>query len=140
MSKPVNRHCGSKRGTRSAARDNGGNRTHSHPQPATRVEARAEGLVLITDDPVLRDAILVLRADIRKVFDKDGRVKPLSEIDADTAAGIESIKIKDVYEGEGDYRMLVGETVSVTMRDKLAAISTLLDTFESLSRNQGASQ
>jgi len=92
--------------------------------------------VLMTDDPVLRDAILVARADISKVFDKNGCMKPLSEIDPDTAVAIESIEIKAIFKGEGVNRKLIGREVHVVMRDKVVAVGKILDWFESQSNNQ----
>lgn len=82
------------------------------------------------DDPAVLDAVRVLRGDIRKAFDENGRLKPLSEIDPDTAAAIASIETEEIFEGEGAERRLVGVVHRIEMRDKIEAIKILLAALE----------
>ena len=82
------------------------------------------------DDPAVLDAVLVLRGDIGKVFDENGRLKPLSEIDADTAAAIASIETEEIFEGEGTGRRLIGVVHRIEMRDKTEALGILLTALE----------
>lgn len=85
---------------------------------------------ILMDDPAVFDAARVLRGDIRKAFDENGRLKPLSEIDPDTAAAIASIEAEEIFEGEGTERRLVGVVHRVLMRDKIEAIKILLSARE----------
>lgn len=85
--------------------------------------------VLHSDDPIVRDAMRVVFADIGKCFDDQGRLKPLSEIDPDTAAAIASIGTEEVFEGEGADRRRIGVRHHVEMRDKIEALGILLDRF-----------
>ena len=87
--------------------------------------------ITLKDEPIVCDAIRVLRGDIRKVFDENRRLKPLSEIDADTAAAIASIETEEIFEGEGTERRLVGFVHRVQMRDKIEALEILLASLES---------
>lgn len=82
--------------------------------------------IILNDDPAVRDAVRVLRGDIRKAFDENGCLKPLSEIDPDTAAAIASIETEEIFEGEGTERRLVGVVHRVLMRDKIEAMKILL--------------
>jgi hypothetical protein len=84
-------------------------------------------MALNPDDPIVRDAMRVARADIRNCFDDQSRLKPLSEIDPDTAAAIASIGTEEIFEGEGADRRLVGVRHHVEMRDKIEALGILLD-------------
>jgi hypothetical protein len=80
-----------------------------------------------SEDPIVRDAMRVARADIRNCFNDQGHLKPLSEIDPDTAAAIASIGTEEIFEGKGTDRRLIGMRQHVKMRDKIEALGILLD-------------
>jgi phage terminase small subunit len=63
---------------------------------ATRIkelqEVTAQKL-LVSDKSVLREFVRIATADIRNIFDEDGNLLPIHEIDKDTARAISNIKV-----------------------------------------------
>lgn len=49
-----------------------------------------------------------LRSDLRRLYRDDGTMIPVQQLDADSAAAISSVEVREEYEGRGDNRRLVG--------------------------------
>lgn len=88
----------------------------------------AEKAVMTTAD-VLIEAMRIARFDVRKLFDERGALKPISEIDEETAAAIQSIEVFEEYAGQGASRVLIGRTKRYKMADKNAALEKLFKHF-----------
>jgi phage terminase small subunit len=69
-----------------------------------------------------RQLASVLRSDPRKLYRPDGSMIPIHELDAETAAAIASIEVREEFEGHGENRRLVGYTRKVKFWDKNAAL------------------
>ncbi len=83
--------------------------------------ARSER-VGITADRVLQELARVAFFDIRKALNPDGTMKPLSELDDDTAAAIAGIDLSEIRDGEGTP---IGVLKKIKIADKLAALDKL---------------
>ena len=77
-------------------------------------------------DRVTQELARVGFADIRQLFDADGKMKPVHELDADTAAAISGVKIsreRTTTSNGGDIKVVVEEAlVEVKFSPKVAAL------------------
>jgi phage terminase small subunit len=64
-------------------------------------------------------------SDIRKIFNPDGTLKPIKEIDDDTAAALARIERLERYVGRGEDRFLAGRSTKVRLFDKVKALEIL---------------
>jgi phage terminase small subunit len=80
----------------------------------------------ISADRILLQLARVAFFDIRKIFDDQGQLKPISDLDEDTAAAIAGLDHDHLFEyfGKGQ-RKHVGNTVKVRMADKIKALELL---------------
>ncbi|WP_454917104.1 terminase small subunit [Xanthobacter sediminis] len=76
----------------------------------------------ITADRVLREAAAVALFDPRKLFNPDGTMKPLNELDDATAAAIAGIEVVEIADGDGQP---IGRVKKVRLADKLGALTLL---------------
>ena len=90
---------------------------------AAIAEARAKRFARndITADRVLQELARIAFLDVRKLFHDDGAMKPLSEIDDDTAAAIAGIEVVRQFE-DGEQ---VGTLHKIKIADKLVALDKL---------------
>lgn len=79
----------------------------------------------VTVDRVVAEYSKLAFFDIRKAFYSDGSMKPLTEIDDDTAAAIASLEVNELFDGSGLDRARIGETKKVKFTDKKAALDSL---------------
>lgn len=63
--------------------------------------------------------------DIRKAFDEEGRLKPIQELDDDTAAAIAGLEVETLFEGKGGDREVVGRLSKIKLSDKKGALDSL---------------
>jgi phage terminase small subunit len=61
---------------------------------------RLERLDLKADD-ILRELLTFARTDIRKAFDKNGRLLPIHEMPEDVARAISGVKVFEEFDGTG---------------------------------------
>ena len=61
-------------------------------------------------------------SDVRELYNSDGGLHNIKQIDDDTAGAISSIKSKEVYDNEGKK---VGDIIEVKTHDKLRALDTI---------------
>jgi phage terminase small subunit len=68
-------------------------------------------------DMVKKGLLDIAQADLRKLFDKDGKLRPITDLPSNLAKALGGIEIRDVYEGVGKDRKKVGVTVSYKLSD-----------------------
>lgn len=76
----------------------------------------------LTVDRTLKEVARLAYFDPRKLYTEDGNLKPVSEWDDDTAAGIASIEVLEEFEGRGEDRVAIGLTKKLKVWDKNAAL------------------
>lgn len=79
----------------------------------------------VTVERVLKEYAKLAFLDIRKAFDENGNLKPISELDNDTAAAVSGLEFEDVYDGVGRDREKVGILRKVKLSDKKGALDSL---------------
>lgn len=73
-------------------------------------------------DRWLREVLSCAFADPRELYDENGSLKPMSELEDHVAAAISEVETFEEYEGRGKNRELVGHTRKVRMHAKLEAL------------------
>lgn len=79
----------------------------------------------VTTERVLKEFAKLAFLDIRKVFDADGKLKPIQEMDDETAAAIAGLEVEDLWEGKGEDRERVGKLHKIKLSDKKAALDSI---------------
>ena len=79
----------------------------------------------VTADRVIAQLAAIAFLDVRKIFHDDGAMRPLSELDDDTAAAIAGIEIVKQFE-DGEQ---VGTLHKIKIADKLVALDKLARNF-----------
>lgn len=75
---------------------------------------------------VLRDLLAHARADIRKAYDKDGRMLPVHQLPDDVAIAVTSVKSFEEWGSDGDGgKVPVGDVREARFSDKLRALELL---------------
>ena len=74
---------------------------------------------------ILLEAKRLALFDPRKLFDEAGNLKPIKDLDADTAAALAQIDVYEEFIGQGDNRQKIGETKKIKIWDKNAALEKL---------------
>lgn len=93
---------------------------------ARKALAEAAGITL---ERVQREYARLAFLDIRKAFDADGRLKPIHELDDDTAAAISGLEVETLFEGRGSERELVGHLHKIKLSDKKGALDSIAKLF-----------
>lgn len=79
----------------------------------------------ITQDRVLLEYARIAFFDPRKLFCSDGSPKPIEELDADTAAALAGLEVREEFEGTGQDRVFIGYTKKYKLANKLGALDSL---------------
>lgn len=87
--------------------------------------ARRSERTQITQDRVLQEIARIAFLDPRKLFDKEGKPIPISDLDDDTAAAIAGLDVLEQYEGSGQDRQFVGYVKKIKLCDKNSALEKL---------------
>lgn len=72
----------------------------------------------ITLERTLKELAKVAYHDPRKFFDADGNLKPIAELDDDTAAALAGFEVAEDVQGQGEQRRPVGVTKKVKQADR----------------------
>jgi phage terminase small subunit len=80
---------------------------------------------MITAERVMSEYAKLAFFDPRKLFNKDGTPKDITELDDDTAAALAGLDVQDVYEGYGEDRRFIGYTKKYKLSDKRAALDSI---------------
>jgi len=91
----------------------------------TELLDRAAANVVLSKRKVLSEAARVAFCDPRKIFDPNGQLIPITELDDNTAASIASVKVTTLWESEGKTKKEIGETTEVRFWPKVAALDLL---------------
>jgi phage terminase small subunit len=73
-------------------------RMAAYPQVAARIRElreKAADRLAITRENVLREAARIAFFDFRRLFDEDGKLKPIHQLDDDMAAGVSRVEFDD---------------------------------------------
>lgn len=79
----------------------------------------------VTQRRIIEELAKIAFADIRKAYDKNGNLRPIQDLDDDTAGAIIGVESFEEYEGRGDDREYIGDTKKVKMADKIRAAELL---------------
>lgn len=80
----------------------------------------------VSAERTMREEGRIGYSDARKLFDKDGSLIPIHELDDETAASIASVEVFEEFEGRGEDRKLVGFTKKIKLWDKNTALTNLM--------------
>lgn len=101
----------------------------SDPMVSERVQqliAERSQRTEITADRVLREVARIGLSDVRRLFNADGSMKALHQLDDDTAAAVASVETLEEFEGTGKDRRFIGYTKKVKLWDKNSAAEKLM--------------
>ena len=76
----------------------------------------------VTAERVLREIAAIAFFDLRNAFNRDGSLRPISDMDDDTAAVVASLDIIELLDGDG---MPTGRLKKIRFADKLGALTLL---------------
>lgn len=79
----------------------------------------------VTQDMVIQELAKIAFLDISKLYDKNGKLKNIQDIDKDTVRAISSLKTLEEYDGYGEDREKIGDTQKVKLLDKTKALELL---------------
>lgn len=103
-------------------------RIMARPRVTERIKAlqekalqKAERSVQLSSEDVLRSLKQALHFDPRKLLNPDGTLKPVTELDDDTAMALAGIETLEEFSGRGKDRVLVGYTRKAKWLDKNVA-------------------
>lgn len=80
---------------------------------------------MVTAERVMAEYAKLAFFDPRKLFNKDGTPKDITELDDDTAAALVGLDVQDVYDGYGEDRRFIGYTKKYKLSDKRAALDSI---------------
>lgn len=80
----------------------------------------------ISAERVLQEVSRLAFLDIRRAFDADGNLKPMAELDDDTAAAIAGLEVFEEWQGRGQDREYLGRTKKIKLSDKKGALELLM--------------
>ena len=83
--------------------------------------ARSEYVV----QAILKELHGIAMIDMRDAFEKDGTLKPLEDMPENLTRVIASIEVHELYEKEGDDKVLKGYVKKIKMNDKIRSIELL---------------
>lgn len=90
-----------------------------------KIQPKLEQKFDITSDKVLTEVARLGFSDIRKLFNEDGSLLPMNELDDHTAASISSVEIDELFEGSGKDKIQVGFTKKIKLWDKKGSLELL---------------
>ena len=79
----------------------------------------------ITQDMVIQELARIAFLDIRKLYNENGNLKNIQDIDENTVKAISSLETLEEYEGYGEDREKIGDTQKVKLLDKTKALELL---------------
>jgi phage terminase small subunit len=79
----------------------------------------------ITADAVLQELAKIGFHDPGKMFNQDGTVKAINELDDNTRMAIAGFEVSELFDGDGDERRGIGFAKKIKLADKRAALVDL---------------
>lgn len=80
----------------------------------------------ITQHRIYTELRRLALVDVSGIFDENGALKSLTDMDADTRAAIVGIEVDDIFEWVGNTKQNIGQTKKVKLADKLNAIAQIV--------------
>ena len=100
--------------------------TKTHVREAIDNELASEAERLgITRQRVLDEMARCAFVDPRKIFNEDGSLKAITDLDPDTAAAIAGVEIEALFAGKGEDKEQIGKTNRVKFVNKTTALDQL---------------
>jgi phage terminase small subunit len=102
-----------------------GHRLMKRPEIAAQIAAHAAKVAQgpeLTPERVRRELARIAFADPRKLYDENGNLRPVHELDDDTAAAVAAIEHEELFEGRGRDREQVGTVRKLKQWDKNKAL------------------
>lgn len=87
-----------------------------------RLGKAALGKFTMTAESVLGQLSAIIHFDIRKLFDENGAMKRICDLDDETAAALSSVEVDELSAGYGKEKESIGETKKIKAFDKNSAI------------------
>lgn len=104
--------------------------------------AKIEAISGLSVERTLQEIARVAYQDPRKLFDANGNLKAIPDLDDDAAASVASLEVTEEFEGRGEDRESVGFTKKIKLWDKNTALVTAarhLGLFEKDNAQRGES-
>ncbi len=76
----------------------------------------------ISVERTMQEIARIAYSDPRKMYREDGSMKPMHEMDDDTAAAIAGVESEELFAGRGEERVAIGFTRKVKRWDKARAL------------------
>jgi len=76
----------------------------------------------ISQDRILREIAIIAFSDPRGLFNSDGTLKPVDEWTREQAGAIQSIKVTELFDGEGKNKVQIGHLKEIKFWDKTKAL------------------
>lgn len=73
-------------------------------------------------DAIIRETNRIALFDVRKLFDADGKLLPIKDLDDDTAAAISGFDFEQIKVGRGDDQLIIGNTAKMRFVNKVSAL------------------
>lgn len=92
------------------------------------IEERKENLkkrIEITQEDVINQLARIAFGDIRKIYNENGSLKNIQDLDNDTAAIITGIETTEEFDGYGEDKVQIGYTKKIKMAEKTKALDLL---------------
>lgn len=79
----------------------------------------------VTQESIIEQFRKLAFADIRKLYNEDGSLKKITELDDDSAASLAGVEVDELWEGYGEDRKQAGVTKKVRRWDPNKALESL---------------
>lgn len=91
----------------------------------------------LTVERALREVARLAFFDPRKLYDEQGNLRPIHELDEDTAAALAGVDHVEEFSGKGKERELVGYTKKIRHADKVGALNMAMKHLGQFAKDNG---
>lgn len=78
-------------------------------------------------DEILARAAMLARIDAASLFDENGALRPMHELDETASIAISGVEVQEITSGTGKNAKVIGSLKKVRLRDPMAAIRLLAE-------------
>jgi phage terminase small subunit len=78
-------------------------------------------------DEILARAAMLARIDVAALYDENGALRPIHELDESASIAISGIEVQEITSGTGKNAKVIGSLKKVRLRDPMAAIRLLAE-------------
>lgn len=79
----------------------------------------------ISKNKILKELARIAFFDPKELFNPNGTLKKIDQLDEDTAAVIAGLEVVTIYAGKGDAKKSVGTLLKIKLADKIKALDSL---------------